>query len=227
MLGFLPAMGWRDQSEIVGMCVFLVLASSNLILLICFVGLIPIVMVIILYSIILYKALIKVSELRKAKSRLGANSSNNLRIFRGGANQCNNQTAPNNTSHKKEPSKWWAIKIVLCTTGSFFFTWMPFLIVSVMYVFCDHQRNPEYCSDLNNLLMSPLTILGILNSVLNPIIYAWCHNGFRKSTKRIYNNILTQLNCCHCNFYPPPVELSQLTESTNIMSSNASILELK
>ena len=102
---------------------------------------------------------------------------------------------------------------------------MPFLIVSVMYVFCDHQTNPEYCSDLNNLLMSPLTILGILNSVLNPIIYAWCHNGFRKSTKRIYNNILTQLNCCHWNFNPPPAQLSQLTESTNIMSSNASIVD--
>jgi hypothetical protein len=55
-----------------------------------------------------------------------------------------------------------------------------------MYVHCDPQVTPEFCHNLRVAIASPLAILGFANSLLNPIIYAWWHNGFRETAKRIY-----------------------------------------
>lgn len=85
----------------------------------------------------------------------------------------------------KSPSKWKAIKVVLFTTGSFVFTWIPYFIASTMYVNCDPQATPEFCTSLRIAIASPLAILGFANSLLNPIIYAWWHNGFRETMKKI------------------------------------------
>jgi 7 transmembrane receptor (rhodopsin family) len=90
------------------------------------------------------------------------------------------------TTSTKQPSKWKAIKVVFFTTGSFVITWMPYFIASSMYVHCDPQKTPEFCNNLRIAIASPLAILGFANSLLNPIIYAWWHNGFRETAKRIY-----------------------------------------
>lgn len=84
------------------------------------------------------------------------------------------------------PSRWKAIKIVALTTGCFFITWCPYFLASALYVTCDNSDSaPSYCNNLRLAIASPLAILGLSNSLMNPIIYAWWHNGFRTSAKKL------------------------------------------
>lgn len=261
IIGFLPTMGWRGDTQDGRICWFILLAPPNLILITAILGLIPIFLVLTLYSIILCKALKKVSELKKATSARGAQSSNNLRIFRGSnvvMNQIErahseapltqqqkppkhkifswcciqNEVSSNNAApvpSKREPSKWKAIKVVMFTTGSFFFTWVPWLIASVMFIYCDPVRNPAYCNGLKIAIASPLAILGFANSLLNPIIYAWWHNGFRQTSSKIFKNILVRMRCCRCclnNSTNNSEFNSQLQRSNNLSTPTASTIAL-
>jgi hypothetical protein len=58
-----------------------------------------------------------------------------------------------------------------------------------MYVHCDPNETPQFCNNLRVAIASPLAILGFSNSLLNPIIYAWWHNGFRETAKKIYRQM--------------------------------------
>jgi hypothetical protein len=70
---------------------------------------------------------------------------------------------------------------VVLTTGSFILTWVPYFVASTMYVFCEKWATDENtCKPLRLAIASPLAILGFMNSLLNPLIYAWWHKGFRK-----------------------------------------------
>lgn len=253
-------MGWRGDTQEGRICWYIILAPPNLILITAFLGLIPIFLVLILYSIILYKALKKVSELKKATSSRGVESSNNLRIFRGN-NVVMNQTErahseapltqqqspqrnifswcciknegstnnPTSVASKSEPSKWKAIKVVMFTTGSFFFTWVPWLIASVMFIYCDPERNPAYCNGLKIAIASPLAILGFANSLLNPIIYAWWHNGFRQTSSKIFKNTMARMRCfrwCLNHSTNNSQFNSQLQRSNNLSTPTTSTIAL-
>nr|XP_026494361.1 glucose-dependent insulinotropic receptor-like [Vanessa tameamea] len=86
----------------------------------------------------------------------------------------------------REPNKWRAIVIVMLTSGSFIVTWMPFFITVIFFVFCqEKQRNPK-CLHLRMLLGGPLATLAFLNSILNPLIYAWWHKGFQRSIRTYF-----------------------------------------
>lgn len=215
------------------MCWFTAVAPPKLIVLTCIVGTVPILVVTVLYSIILYSAIKKVMQLRKADpNRMGKYDSTKLRMFRGGTvtksseittisevisqqdgstianpqtiennaveslsisailrkigNSLNIITNSNGNTQRNTPRKWKAIKVVLFVTGCFICTWMPYLIACVVFVFCDFQTTPRSCQKLQFAIASPLAILGFVNSLLNPVIYAWWHNGFRNSIKKMY-----------------------------------------
>lgn len=162
-----------------------------------------------LYLLILSKALKKISEFKRARNGVEIDN-NNLRYFRGSANDledisdthtslrtteqincfkcCSFESS--NKTHTKQPSKWKAIKIVIFTTGSFVLTWVPFFIVSTMYVYCDHENNENFCKNLKYAVAGPLAALGFSNSVINPIIYCWWHASFRKNAIRILSKRL-------------------------------------
>lgn len=55
-----------------------------------------------------------------------------------------------------------------------------------MYVACDWDETPARCRNIELAIASPLAILGFANSLTNPVIYAWWHNGFRESAKAIF-----------------------------------------
>lgn len=55
-----------------------------------------------------------------------------------------------------------------------------------MYVACDWNETPTRCRNIQYAIASPLAILGFVNSLTNPFIYAWWHNGFRESVKSIF-----------------------------------------
>lgn len=218
------------------------------------IGIIPVFVVLILYSFILYQALKKVSDLKKATSSTsGTETANNLRYFRGSTvnleqdltvslrdqsktrRRClcccrSKETSDENAepSTKRKPSKLKAIKIVSFTTGSFVVTWLPYFIASTMFVYCDHENNESFCQGLKVAIASPLAILGFSNSLLNPIIYAWWHNGFRSNSIRILSKQLEKVSCCRCcltksdeNFASPRItNLSSMTQSMTTLSDD-------
>lgn len=83
----------------------------------------------------------------------------------------------------KEPCKARAIVIVMLTSGSFILTWMPFFIVLNLYVFCEDKLENPRCIYLRSKIVGPLAILAYANSILNPLIYAWWHRGFKNAVK--------------------------------------------
>lgn len=187
VVGFLPVMGWSGP-YVNQQCWFISLVPPKLILMICLLGLIPILLVIVLYSIILYHAIKKVIQLRKAGQQPA--DDNGLRIFRGNSaiNIPEDYVKSENIFRKyfkssvtepKAPKKSKAVIIVLLTTGSFVITWVPYFIASFLFINCDKNVTPDRCNTLQIMIASPLAILGFCNSLLNPIIYAWWHNGFR------------------------------------------------
>ncbi|XP_022818116.1 glucose-dependent insulinotropic receptor-like isoform X1 [Spodoptera litura] len=93
----------------------------------------------------------------------------------------------------KEPNKWRAITIVMLTSGSFVITWMPFFISVTVFVFCEDKLTNPRCMYIRTLLGGPLATLAFLNSLLNPLIYAWWHKGFQESVKNYYRVFV--LNC--------------------------------
>ncbi|XP_037949872.1 glucose-dependent insulinotropic receptor-like [Teleopsis dalmanni] len=237
-VGFLPAMGIRNSTDSGRFCWLIILEPTPLILSTVMVGVMPLFLIIILYGIILKKALGKISEMKSHQN--GAitqsdDSKRQLRYFRGNSNKLKNSTrsaaivnTEDGTSDKRisyiqeeviidettnskrsffnccrrsttlkissvySPSRWKAIKIVVFTAGCFFVTWVPYFLACALYVVCEKDGAPKYCNSLRVAIASPLAILGLANSLLNPIIYAWWHNGFRESAKNIYNNIWRQ-----------------------------------
>lgn len=85
----------------------------------------------------------------------------------------------------KEPNKWRAITVVMLTTGSFLFTWLPFFIIAIFFVFCEEKLTNPRCIYYRTLLGGPLATLAFLNSILNPLIYAWWHKGFQKTVRSL------------------------------------------
>ena len=76
LLGFLPAMGWRN-SQIGTFCWLIILEPTGLVLLTVTAGIIPLFLIIILYSVILRRALGKISQMKYSET------DKNLRYFRG------------------------------------------------------------------------------------------------------------------------------------------------
>lgn len=185
VIGFMPAMGWKGWTNGGKYCWFIRLAPHGLVLLTGTLGFLPIIIITILYTIILYQALRKVVQLQKSDNAASVrhvpkddNDPNAMRIFRGGQSSRENN-ARNKNQHSPKKSR--AIIVVVLTTGSFIVTWVPYFIASTMYVFCEKRATDENaCKPLRLAVASPLAILGFMNSLLNPLIYAWWHKGFRQ-----------------------------------------------
>lgn len=94
-----------------------------------------------------------------------------------------------------EPNKWRAITIVMLTSGSIIITWTPFFIALIFFVFCQEKMTNERCIYIRYLLDGPFPTLAFLNSILNPLIYAWWHKGFQKSVQSYYRKYLSNFNC--------------------------------
>ncbi|CAH1126673.1 unnamed protein product [Ceutorhynchus assimilis] len=186
-IGFLPLMGWSGNSYGGRVCWFITIAPAPLIIITVSIGIIPVIVVIVLYSIILYHALANIRKIQYSLYTINSisekiDSMESLRMFKGRIELPMTKTAPRRKlSQNQAPHKWKAIKVVLFTTFSFLITWTPYFFACVIYVVedCDYKDPTEFCRTLRLLIASPLTILGLTNSLINPLIYAWWHNGFR------------------------------------------------
>lgn len=290
-LSFIPASGWINTELRHSRCYYVTLFPGSLILLNSLLSIIPIVLVAVLYTIILIRALRNVREIKTTIKNVGAKSTNNeLRIHMGGdrilgkytqsvkyptsnkfkiqrtasfnenynynrprseifkidekskstvnLNERNDfQTSNSSTDNQnnrdscesefsiysissripeqnvhvmsseesrdkkadgtkrkvqkmKEPNKWRAIIIVMLTSGSFIFTWMPFFITVIFFVFCEEKLTNPKCMHLRMMLSGPIATLAFLNSILNPMIYAWWHRGFQRYIKNHFRRYI-------------------------------------
>ncbi|CAG9088975.1 unnamed protein product [Plutella xylostella] len=104
-----------------------------------------------------------------------------------------NETKLNNPVElkTKDTRRLRAVVVVMLTSGSVIVTWLPYFIFVCFYAFCtDKVLNPK-CISLNDLLRGPLAMLAFLNSILNPLIYAWWHRGFQSAVKSYFEK-----HCC-------------------------------
>lgn len=215
IIGFLPLMGWAGDTKDGKICWFILLAPKNLILLTIIAGGIPLLTVLVLYSVILYHAIKKIITLQRAARAEAQNkvvtTENGLRIFRGKTNVSDSETEDTNPStnpqkglfrrvfmrqpdsNVKSPSKWRAVKVVMFTSGSFLITWGPYFIAALVYSYCEDLESKR-CKTLAFLIASPLAILGFMNSLINPIIYAWWHQGFRTFVVAKFNSLRKKRN---------------------------------
>lgn len=241
-------MGWSGDTLNGKICWFIKLVPPNLVTMTCVIGIIPIIVVIILYSIILYHAIRKVVQLRRAANKSGSTQNhssnpNDLRIFVGRKNVTdqfanNGQISqegeeprpkkglfrrlfmknPKPITDPKAPSKAKAVTVVLLVTGSFVITWVPYFGTSFLYVNCDPKETPKKCKNLQVLIASPLAILGFCNSLLNPIIYAWWHTGFRNSVKKIFRRNKNKMPVLSSNT-SKTISSTNTTKKTSISSN--------
>ncbi|XP_075982555.1 5-hydroxytryptamine receptor 1A-like isoform X1 [Anticarsia gemmatalis] len=100
------------------------------------------------------------------------------------------------TRKTKEPNKWRAITIVMLTTGSVIITWLPFFIAVTFFVFCEDKMTNPRCSYIRYLLGGPLPTVSFMNSLINPVIYAWWHKGFQKSVKAYLRKYFQEKYTC-------------------------------
>ncbi|XP_013776961.1 glucose-dependent insulinotropic receptor-like [Limulus polyphemus] len=185
LIGFSPAMGWSfpvDGSQ----CWYVIVATPEHLLFTVIIGIfLPLGVIAVLYTFILYKAIRQVSirkgstldkppenihmfEIqgqKKSKSVLSKiyYSRGQRHIFTTG---CQNQ-------ERKSQKKWKAIKVVIFTLSAFVVSWFPYFIAVIIYAIDPNMQ-------LAVTMATVLAVLGFLNSLLNPLIYAWWHRGLRK-----------------------------------------------
>lgn len=88
IVGYLPAMGVREFTDNGKWCWFIILVPKSLVIVTTSIGLIPLIIIIVLYSIILKTALDKISDLKKAsRESMGTSVGGGLRLSRGRQNR--------------------------------------------------------------------------------------------------------------------------------------------
>lgn len=178
-------------------------------------GSIPIFVVIILYSIILHRAVQNIIQSKK-EHQIGSTEvglPSNLRnstgrqqrlslVDNGKRSEVFKISKPPASRTNTTLNKWKTVNVVIFITGSFVITWMPYLTSCVVYIIkCESISIEKQCTSLRELIAGPLAILGFMNSLLNPLIYAWWHNGFRNYFKRRWQIIMMKrkINMARCS----------------------------
>lgn len=208
-------MGWTGRTFTDYRCWYIAVFPSALLLVLSVVVLSVIIMVCILYILILRSAVRAVDKIREFKESSYTNkgyvedlSTSTAAIsisesFENGNNiemrkfDSETQTQASDASREgrrfgccrsrsSHPSKLKAVKTVLIVTLCFLFTWAPYYVAVIMYVKCDIMKNGYECIPLEILTLGPLYLLGVCNSLCDPLIYAWRHSGFKSTLKRIY-----------------------------------------
>lgn len=80
------------------------------------------------------------------------------------------------------------------------------------------------CKNLTIIIASPLAILGFTNSLINPIIYAWWHKGFRTFVqKRVRTMKMKISRKNHVAEYNTSTKSTVPTTSTNTSNETSEI----
>lgn len=184
MIGFMPIFGWSSVTDNGRNCIHSILSPKHQILLRIFLFMIPLLIVLVLYSIILHHAISTIAQLPRATEhqpnpdfRGPLTVDDDASIVPTASISKSNATTP--------PSRWKALKVTLFTTLWFVATWLPLLVArSVSAYQCEGEHiiiaSNARCPTFSSHILSNLLVLAFANSLINPIIYTWWHNVFRR-----------------------------------------------
>uniref|UniRef100_A0A3Q1B6X5 G-protein coupled receptors family 1 profile domain-containing protein n=1 Tax=Amphiprion ocellaris TaxID=80972 RepID=A0A3Q1B6X5_AMPOC len=79
-----------------------------------------------------------------------------------------------------------ALRTVALLVGSFFFLWCPFFVVCIVHVVCTS-------CELKTLLENHLWLLGLSNSLINPLVYAFWQREVRLQLLSMFSGIKGRL----------------------------------
>ncbi|GFO25136.1 orexin receptor type 2 [Plakobranchus ocellatus] len=70
------------------------------------------------------------------------------------------------------------VRTLVLLVGLFAFSWFPYYVVNA---WLDFNSNSSHAKAINNILYPLVQLLGLSNSSLNPILYCFLSNGFRRA----------------------------------------------
>ncbi|KAI8520493.1 hypothetical protein Bbelb_002470 [Branchiostoma belcheri] len=162
LYGFFPLTSLRSKYD--NKCSFLAVLSKEYTLALFFAGFLPTVVLI----LAIYTSLCLVT--RKQLQKINA-----LDQFRRGSSQ----STTGQLRYQRLKRNLKAIKTLALVIGTFFVCWLPFFITALVQVFCGDKCH------LQDIAGTYLVLLGFLNSALNPAIYAYFNQDFRKSMRSL------------------------------------------
>ncbi|XP_046627842.1 glucose-dependent insulinotropic receptor-like isoform X3 [Neodiprion virginianus] len=180
ILGLLPTTGlWTETTEGDKIPWLGLFTPPDLIDLITDIEMIPISLGVISYGIILYHAIKKQIQLRRAdRNRTDETASGDnaeLRIFRGGKSVKNDDAKK---TAKNKLSKIEAVSAVLFLCAYIVFTWIQYVFASHKYVFCD---SIDYCKEVKLLFAG----MSSVNFFLDPVISGSWDTGVTNFMKKL------------------------------------------
>ncbi|XP_031427117.1 glucose-dependent insulinotropic receptor-like [Clupea harengus] len=120
-----------------------------------------------------------------------------------------------------QPSRYWghvkALRTVALLVGCFTLSWCPFFTVSVVQLLCSNCR-------LYHFLENHLWLLGLSNSLINPLVYACWQREVRQQICTIFAHLKGNARCwastdsvngCHSD-RPVPVRTSLPTDPLSV-----------
>lgn len=91
-----------------------------------------------------------------------------------------------NKTYSKGLLKGKSIMMVLFVTSTFTMVWGPcFACIMIYAIACKDIDRPDICWHIEDILYIIMFNLGLVNALLNPIIYCWWHKGFRKALMKL------------------------------------------
>ena len=92
-----------------------------------------------------------------------------------------------------------ATKMMFMLLGVFICTWFPFLIVIFIQASMQMAGHPDYDNAFLSWLQIFTGVLGLTNSLWNPLIFAWKNRDFRLAFKKILTCNVKERNLVHDN----------------------------
>ncbi|KAG9265896.1 glucose-dependent insulinotropic receptor [Astyanax mexicanus] len=119
-------------------------------------------------------------------------------------------------SHCVLPNRYWghvkALKTVAVLVGCFTLCWCPFFVVSVVQVLCPQCK-------LYRFLENHLWLLGLCNSLINPLVYACWQREVRQQLSDMFACIKASQCCIKCSNATEGCHIDQ-TMATQTMATH-------
>ncbi|KAJ6661999.1 hypothetical protein lerEdw1_012846 [Lerista edwardsae] len=109
-----------------------------------------------------------------------------------------------------------AIRLIFVIMIVYFIFWVPFNITRLLETYQNYFFSCDYCHSHRLAIAIQVTeSIAMMHSCINPVIYAFVGEKFRKYLCTLFRKYMICLRKCSPSFYPAPVERSLSSRSTS------------